>query len=257
MCVHGGMDRATAFARLRRRLHEAVPGVTTVAYDRRGYASSVDLAIDPAFVRQIDDLAAVVNETRAVTGASSGAASAPLVIVGHSLGGTIALGYAARGPDHLVGVVVGEPPMSWMPWWPSGAGASTLAVHRAHGPQAAAEAFMRRIVGERVWERLPEATKQARRAEGAALVNDLASLRVGGAPFDLGSIDAPVVVLRGSRSLSHAKRGSEYAAASLRSARLVVLQGAAHGLHTERPDDLALAVADLHLANGAAGPSGG
>jgi pimeloyl-ACP methyl ester carboxylesterase len=231
------MDRLTAFARLRRRLHELVPGVTTVAYDRRGYASSVHLPADGPFSRQIDDLASVI--------AATSSAGRPIVVVGHSLGATIGLGYGARRPTDLVGLVAGEPPMSWMPWWPSTAGTSTIAVAREHGHRAAAESFMRRIVGDRVWERLPEATKDARRAEGEAIVSDLSSLRTGGAPFDLRSVRVPVIVLRGTRSAAHNRRGSEYAAALVPMATIRPLDGAGHAVHTERPDDLALAVCEL------------
>lgn len=248
VCVHGGMDRTAAFARIRRGLHQAIPGVTSVAYDRRGYASSVQLPVAWDFARQVDDLAAV---TDGVTRPDTPGARRPVVIVGHSLGGTIALAYAARQPDGLVGVVVGEPPMSWLPWWPASAGASTLAVFARSGPEAAAESFMRRIVGDRAWELLPESTRAARRGEGEAIVADLSSLRAGGEPFRFGDIAVPVVVVRGTRSPWHNRRGSAYAAARVPTGELRVLDGARHAVHTERPDDHVLAVGDL-LARSAA-----
>ena len=38
-----------------------------------------------------------------------------------------------------------------------------------HDPAGAAERFMRRLIGDARWERLPQATREARRAEGPAL----------------------------------------------------------------------------------------
>ncbi len=272
VCVHGGMDRIAAFARLRRRLHEAVPGVTTVAYDRRGYASSVHLPVERAFERQIEDLSAVVDAAlggsssvsssvsasaagsaaASATGSASAAAASsssaggrPLVVVGHSVGATIAMGWAARRPPRLVGLVLGEPPLAWLPWWPGSAGNSTLVAYERDGAAAAAESFMRRIVGDRVWERLPEATRQARRSEGEAIVADLVSLRAGGAPFAFTDVAVPAVALRGSRSPWHNRRATEYAAARLPLASLRVLDGAGHAVHSERPDDHVLAVTQL------------
>jgi non-heme chloroperoxidase len=243
VCVHGGMDRLAAFAKFRRQLHDRCPELTTVAYDRRGYASSVALAIDPRFDRQIDDLESVWS-------AADPSRTRSCIFLGHSLGATIALAGAARlaatvRSASLIGVIAAEPPMSWMPWWPSGAGASTLAVHAEAGPEAAAEAFMRRIVGDRVWERLPAATQAARRAEGAALVNDLQSLRTGGVPIALSAVAAPVTLVRGTATTAHAKRGTEYAASLLADARIVVIEGAPHGLHTSHPEVLVGAVEEM------------
>ena len=46
-------------------------------------------------------------------------------------------------------------------------------------PEDSAEAFMRRLVGNKVWERLPERTRTARRSEGRVLVGELRDLRSG------------------------------------------------------------------------------
>jgi pimeloyl-ACP methyl ester carboxylesterase len=239
------MDRLTAFARFRRRLHDVLPEATTAAYDRRGYATSVALltpAPPLAFAKQLDDLDSVVYAAQAASGSTG-----PLIIVGHSLGATVTMGYAARqstpesalaaGNTGLVGIICGEPPLPWLPWWPSRAGGSTLAAAQEGGPTAAAESFMRRIVSDRVWERLPEDTKAARLAEGPALISDLTSLRTGGAPFLLTDVRVPTMFFRGTRSALHAKRGAEFAAATVPRARLQVLDGASHAVHSERPND--------------------
>ena len=43
----------------------------------------------------------------------------------------------------------------------------------SHDPADAAERFMRRLIGDARWERLPSATREARRSEGPALVGEL------------------------------------------------------------------------------------
>ncbi len=44
--------------------------------------------------------------------------AAPVVVVGHSLGGTIALAAASRAADRVSGLVVHEAPLPWLDWWP-------------------------------------------------------------------------------------------------------------------------------------------
>src|SRR5207302_1304119 len=40
------------------------------------------------------------------------------VIVGHSIGGVVALAAAQLAPERVVAVGAYEAPMSWQPWWP-------------------------------------------------------------------------------------------------------------------------------------------
>jgi pimeloyl-ACP methyl ester carboxylesterase len=104
----------------------------------------------------------------------------------------------------------------------------------ARSPGDAAEAFMRRIVGDRVWERLPPSTREKRRSEGVALVADLVSIRTS-APFEPSEVMAPVVVGCGSESAPHHREGARRLAAAVAGAELVEIQGAAHGAHRSHP----------------------
>lgn len=220
--VHGAMDRGASWDRVRRRITR----FTTVAYDRRGYASSVHLPFgDDPFADHVADLRSL---TRAV------GEGRPVVLVGHSAGSNVVLAVAQVEPG-VVASVVYEPPMPWTDWWPSTAGGSTLAVHAEHGPEAAAEAFMRRIIGDAIWERLPSTTRDARRSEGSALYADLSTLRGRPVQFDHAAIGIPVVVGRGERSIPHHRRSSEETAALLANAELVDLSGQAHGGHNSDP----------------------
>lgn len=72
-------------------------GIPILAYDRWGYGQSDDRArLDPPFFEEdVQDLEAIVSQF-----------AKPLVLVGHSDGGNIALTYASRHPENLRGVVV-------------------------------------------------------------------------------------------------------------------------------------------------------
>lgn len=217
--VHGTMDRATSFNRLSARLGDA----TVVAYDRRGYGRSGHVGADRSFDRQTDDLLEVL-------------AGRPAVAVGHSFGGDVVLAVMDRQPGLITAAVVWEPPQPWLAWWPGdsasrGAGADL-------DPAERAEWFMRRMVGDRVWERLPAATRQQRRAEGVALTAEMEALGEG-APFDVARIRAPVLVGRGGRSRVHQRRSARELAAALPAGELVEIAGADHGAHLSHPAEMA------------------
>lgn len=216
--VHGALDRATSFERVRRHL----PGIETTTYDRRGYGRAVGPAV--GFDQHVADLLDRVGDR-------------PAVVAGHSLGGDIALAASVRRPDLVRAVVSFEAPMPWEPWWPQET-AGSAAVAAAGDPGAAAEAFMRRMLGDSRWERLPARTKEARRAEGSALLADLRSLRET-APFDIAAVAVPVVVGVGSESRPHHQEGAPWLASSLADAELVVIEGASHGAHLSHPAEFA------------------
>lgn len=230
--VHGAMDRSTSFARLGR----CFPEYTTVAYDRRGYAKSLNVPAATSFTEHVNDLQAIVEqlETQSTGGTN------PAVIVGHSYGGVVALALAATRPELVRALMVFEAPMPWMDWWPGNAGGSTIAAGAAGGPEAAAESFMRRIVGDDIWERLGDSTRAERRAEGSALLQDLGGLREGGSPYDVTRITCPVVVGHGEKSQSHQQQSSQHVYADLVAAHpelaarfaLIVVTGASHGAHS-------------------------
>lgn len=221
--VHGTMDRSTSFVKAIRRLD----GLRVVRYDRRGYGRSAHLPVADHLDDHVDDLFGVV-------------AGRPAVVAGHSIGGVIALVAAERRPDLVRAVAVYEAPMSWAPWWPRrtvGAGAAAAATG---DPAAAAELFMRRMVGDERWERLPARTREERRAEGRALLSDLTMVRrAGGPPYDGAALAVPLVVGHGAESAPHHAEAARRLAAAVPGARLVCVDGAGHGAHTTHPDDFA------------------
>ncbi|MCB0999286.1 MAG: alpha/beta hydrolase [Acidimicrobiales bacterium] len=212
--IHGSMDRSTGMVKLSRQLDRAH---RVARYDRRGYGRSVagDGRHPGPFDmgHQVADLLGVLAGRHAV-------------LVGHSFGGNIALALAAAHPSLVRAVALYESPLSWEPWWP-GNTAGAAAVASAADPEAAAEVFMRRMVGDARWEALPERTRRTRRLEGAAMVAELADLREH-RPWAPEQITCPVIAGHGELGSPHHQRGMRHVAEHIAGARLVVVPGCRH-----------------------------
>ena len=226
VCVHGALDGAASFARVRRRL----PGADVVVYDRRGYRSSRSLGLTPGLDVHVDDAIDVLAAARGSGGRP------PALVLGHSFGGLVALGVAARRPSGLDGVVVYEPPVPWL-LEPEDARADPIGT----APAAAAETFFRRIMGDRAWERLGPAEQAARRLDGPALLEDLAVVR-GPAAVDLADIDLPIVIGVSAGAPRRRHAAAVRLSAAVRTATLVRFDDAGHGAHLSHPDQLAALV---------------
>lgn len=216
--VHGGMDRSAGFGATAKRLTDDFEVVT---YDRRGYARSLQVGPPYDIQTHVDDLIGLLVR--------------PSVVIGHSLGGVITLAAAEQRPDLVRAAGVYESPLMWRPWWP-GSTAGAIAMMDGSNEEAA-ERFMRALVGDSTWERLPEATREARRAEGAVLRGELADARAR-APFDPAAVTVPTLVAHGTNSRPHHMEGSRVLAGEL-GCEVVVFEGANHMAHSRRPDEFA------------------
>lgn len=228
--VHGSLDRSASFARVLRRLDD----LHTVVYDRRGYHRSRDaLPLNTTLDGHVDDLLAVIG-------------GRPAVVVGHSYGGDVALGAALRvGSSSILSVAAYEPPMPWLDVWPANAGATAAAVttSSASAPtdtdEEAAERFFRRMVGDSAWERLPEAGRRARRADGPALAAELRAIRLVDPPFDVTALGLPATFGRGGNSISRHRDTVTWLVEHTPGAELFEIAGAGHGAHLTHPDAFA------------------
>lgn len=216
--VHGSMDRAAGLLRLSRRLDH---DLHVLRYDRRGYGRSVPHPGPFDMAAQVADLVALL-------------AGRPAILIGHSYGGNVTLATAARHPELVRGVVIYESPLSWEPWW-SSTSLGARAVQRAADPEAAAEDFMRRMVGDARWEALPERTRATRRAEGKAMVGELGDLRAN-RPWQPEEITVPLWIGYGSLAAPQHRRGMPYAAEQIEGAHLVELADCGHAAPNTHPD---------------------
>lgn len=217
--VHGTMDRASSFARVLPHLD----GLDVVTYDRRGYGNrwrDVPTSLDD----HVDDLLEVVGDE-------------PAVVVGHSIGGDFALAASIKRPDVIRSVGAWEAPLAWLPWWPERS-AGTQAVTRDVSDEDAAELFMRGVVSDEVWERLPEETKEARRREGHAMRIDVNGIRSAPA-FDPTAVTVAVLSGKGGNSKDYHQRAADWLVEHVRNAELFEIAGARHGAHLSHPREFA------------------
>lgn len=222
--VHGSMDRSAGLLRLSRRLDGAR---RIVRYDRRGYGRSAGIGPPFSVEANVADLAAVVERS---------APDAAVDLFGHSFGGNVVLAYAARHLERVRSVIVYETPMSWFEWWPKDSAGSTAMA--APDPEAAAEAFIRRLVGDDRWEALSEAKREQRRAEGVPMVAELADLRQR-PPWRPDQIGVPVLAMYGEHARPQHRRGMEMLTEVLADCVSVEVPGAGHPGPNTHPDAVA------------------
>jgi pimeloyl-ACP methyl ester carboxylesterase len=218
--VHGSLDRGTAFYKVVRRL----PDLQVVRYDRRGYGRSRHLPGPYGVATHVDDLLDLIDER-------------PAVVIGHSYGGNVALAAAVARPDLVRAVAAYEPPMPWTQWWPA-TSAGSSAMLGAETPEAAVEAFLRRMLGDERWEALPARTKAERRSEGVAFVGEMADVR-SRAPYEPAEVDVPVLLARGTLGLAHHAESVDRLARLLPRAERVDIEGAGHPAHMTHPAQFA------------------
>ena len=124
--------------------------------------------------------------------------------------------------------------MPWRPYWPTPVAGLTRR-DEPRDPAAAAEAFMRRVVGDDTWDALPERTREARRAEGPALLAELDALRsLTAAPYAVEALRGRAIVGHGSRTDERHRRGTGELA-DLVGVVPAVIDGAGHGAHSSHP----------------------
>jgi pimeloyl-ACP methyl ester carboxylesterase len=229
--IHGSLDRMAGMAHVARILQRQW---RVIRYDRRGYGRS--LSHDGPFhvSDHVSDLCEVMDTAGHVSQA---------LLIGHSFGGHVALAGAIACPTQVIGASIYESPLSWMPWWP-GTTAGNQAM--ATDPAEAAEVFMRRLVGDKKWDSLPEPTKLARQREGVALVGELTSLR-SSAPYDFSDVLVPVLCGYGELGASRHCDGAQHVAHNVRHGTLVMIAGAGHGAPTSHPQEYVDAIVMPHI----------
>lgn len=206
--VHGACDTGQGFHLVADLLVDLEP----LSYDRRGHGAAIDRLDDAT---EIADHAA---DLLSLIGAE------PAVVVGHSIGGAVALTAAAQAPDRIRAVGLYETAMPWSPWWEDSERSAMLDTIRANAARAI--------------ERHPEGDPARRSTIAAwrACELDVRSLFRG--PFDWDAISVPLVAGVGTNGSVYSGRDTRRLADHL-SAPLIVIEGADHTAHRTAPEGFA------------------
>jgi pimeloyl-ACP methyl ester carboxylesterase len=214
--VHGSAtDHATWAIQLASHLKDSF---MLVAYDRRSDAP--DVAAHAA------DLAAVIDRPS-------------VLLVGSSFGAVVVLELVRTRPELCAGAVLIEPPMAASDELAAAPAALLAELDRCaaeHGGPAAAEKFLRTVLGDEAFARIPRAFAERSKAKWPEIRSDSAALiayrpRYG----ELASVELPILLLGGDRSAPYFRDTLLALRAALPRARLEVVPSAGHMLHAEAP----------------------
>ena len=178
-------------------------------------------------------LATVEEQAQVAAGRLAG----PALIVGSSFGAVIALELVRTHPELAAGAVLIEPPMGASDDTPAVAAAFLAEYDRRaaeQGGPAAAEFFLRTVLGDAAFERMPRAYRERSTAKHAEIRADSAALLAYRPRYaELASVQTPVLLLGGERSAPFFRPTLEALEAHLPHARLEIVAGAGHMVHAE------------------------
>jgi pimeloyl-ACP methyl ester carboxylesterase len=215
LLVHGVLDNARSFARVMELLDSECQ---MLAYDRRGYGTSMGADGVPADAeRHIEDLLAVLD-------------GRPAVVVGHSFGGVIAAGAAARAPELFSSLVLYESVMAWVPGWDD---SRLREVLWGADPE---DAGLQLMFGER-YRTMSLEQRQRRRAQATSFVVEERSVRGAEPPYDLARLTMPVVY--GYSDTFPVVVMQDHLTDVLAQVDLVEVAGGGHNAHRDAPEAFA------------------
>jgi acyl-CoA synthetase (AMP-forming)/AMP-acid ligase II/pimeloyl-ACP methyl ester carboxylesterase len=232
--LHGTLSTAGQLGPLAGLLADRC-GATVHALDRRGSGTGRLAVPHPLHIAvHVSDIVAYLD-ARGI---------GRVHLVGVSFGGVVALETAARHPDRVASVAAYEPPYGAVVTpemaiaFPDRTGLD--AAYARGGAPAAAQAFMRAVAGDDVWERLSPRSRAFLEEEGLQAVVDGSMLGLD--PAGLASISAPVLLLTGSASDPFYSPIADEIARRIPGVLRATLDGLAHPGPIVRPDRVAEAV---------------
>ena len=215
---------------MRKLMRLGAETVNVFAYDLRGYADSPPLERPALLADHIADLVGLIEFLDTEYGLSP----TNTVLFGHSIGGVPAIGAGIQVGAKATCVFETSP--MWLPEC-STSGIGGGLISEIDDPSEFAEAFMRRMVGNKVWEKLPGSTKQQRMNEGATLRAEMVDVRLA-APWDWRDITLPFAVGYGGLSREHQIANAKLLASLVKGSVLVELPDARHGAHLDNASEL-------------------
>jgi pimeloyl-ACP methyl ester carboxylesterase len=216
--VHGSAADATTWSIQMHPRSALIARYELVTYDRRAGAARVE---DHA-----EDLAAICATL-----------GAPVVAIGSSFGAVVVLALARARPELLRGMVLCEPPLPASddaPPVPEAFLATFDAIAAGEGGEAAGEYFLRQVLGDAAYQKMPRMFQVRAKATWRAIRDDCAALGAYRVEYaTLARVGVPALLLGGERSAPSFRPTLDALGRALGRARLEVLAGAGHMLHAE------------------------
>jgi pimeloyl-ACP methyl ester carboxylesterase len=164
-------------------------------------------------------------------------AGGPVVACGSSFGGVVVLELARRRPELLRGAVLLEPPLrpdDSERGIPEAALSEYDRLAREQGGPAAAEFFLRFVLGDVPYERMPRPYQERSKSLWRQIRLDCAALGNYRVRYpELGRIDTPILLVGGERSAPFYRPTLEALHAALGKSHLEFFSGAGHMMHAE------------------------
>ena len=223
--IHGSAaDHTTWIAQI------AMPpdGLTIIAYDRRGSAT-VPFPDDvvPSTGQHVEDALAIIRRE---------ASEQPLLLCGSSYGAVIALALAQSNPELVAGLVLCEPPIPASPWVPSsppGFGCAFDDLVAGAGGEAAAEMFLRVVLGDGGYNAIPRRLRGTLCGMWRQIRADMIALSRTRLPDrdQLAAFRIPCLLVGGERSPALYSTSLDNLERLLPSARRALIPRAGHAMH--------------------------
>lgn len=219
------------------------------AYDRRGTGRSPAAPAEVLTIEQhAEDAAALARQA----GQEAEGPGGRVWMAGSSFGAVVTLEVMRRYPDVLHGAVLIEPPLGPSDeLHPPGRelAGELERIAAEQGGEAAAERFLRTVLGEPAFERIPRAFRaRSMRMWPQIHADTVALARYRPRYAELGQVLVPALLLGGECSAPVFRATLEALARALPRARLELVPGAGHMLHAEAPrrfTELVLGLAGL------------
>ncbi|WP_431728297.1 alpha/beta fold hydrolase [Verrucosispora sp. TAA-831] len=219
--VHGTLDSSASFSRGSRRY---LPQWRSLAYDRRGWGHSRQPGHATCGLgRHVADLQDILARHQ------------PDIVVGHSYGGLVALNALGQSPALAGALVVYEPPIRWLPWWPDLAPWEALVRETGtEDPTEAVRALRAAVLGREVTKGTgrPDADLE----DGRALLAEMSDAELNTVGFEPLTFGVPTVAAAGVDSLEHDRRTTRGLAELVLRGVYVELPRTAHIAHITDPE---------------------
>jgi pimeloyl-ACP methyl ester carboxylesterase len=197
-------------------------------YDRRGTGASPTGEGPLTIEQHADDAAELARQ-----------AGGKVWMAGSSFGAVVTLEVMRRYPELLHGAALIEPPLApgdeHHP--PGRVLLEELDAIAAHsGAEAAAERFLRTVLGDAAFERIPKAFRARSTSQWPQIRADSVALAAYAPRYrELNAVAVPALLLGGERSAPYFRPTLAALERALPAARLEVVKGAGHMLHAEAP----------------------